>query len=161
MYFTKAKLDNLDEIYNIIEIARKHIATFKIDQWQDGHPSIEQIKNDIINSNGYIVKENEEIIAYFALLDDDYYYNLYDIWLSNKPYKAIHRMASKYQDKGLGTLIFKELQKQYDHIKIDTHVGNISMNKCLLKNGFVSHGDIVIADGMHRIAYEYVKEQSC
>jgi len=158
MNIIKAKIENIDDICNIIEIARKHIATFNIDQWQDGHPNKDMIIKDIENGNGRIVLENDEIIAYFALLNDDYYYNQYNIWLNDKPYIAIHRMAAKYQDKGIGTYIFKQLQKEYDHIKIDTHIGNISMNKCLLKNGFINHGNIEIANGMHREAYEYVKE---
>jgi len=53
--------------------------------------------------------------------------------------------------------MFDEIKEKYDHIRVDTHDGNISMNKCLLKNKFKYCGVIHLKDGSPRNAYEYKK----
>ena len=67
-------------------------------------------------------------------------------------------MVCKYYDKGLGSKLLTDLKKTYSHIRIDTHSGNVSMNKCLLKNEFIKCGTIYLADGSPRVAYEYLNK---
>ena len=69
--FRKAALEDADDIW---EILRRAIARRKEDgsnQWQDGYPNIEVIKDDIQNKYGYVLTLKEEIVGYCALLIND------------------------------------------------------------------------------------------
>ena len=154
----KAQLKDLDEIMKMIVEGRKHIQEYGIPQWINGYPSTETISDDINNDRGYVLIKDNEIIGYFVILHHDPCYDKIDgQWLDDSPYIAVHRTVTKYFNKGLGSLMFDEIKEKYDHIRVDTHEGNISMNKCLLKNNFKYCGVIYLADGAPRNAYEYIK----
>lgn len=160
MEIVKAKLDDTKIIIDMIENGRKHIQTFSIDQWINGYPNLDTIINDINNDIGYVCVLNDEIVGYFALLEyDECYEYIEGKWLNDSKYVAVHRCVVSNFDKGLGSLLFTQLKKRYDHIRVDTHIGNISMNKCLLKNGFKKCGTIYLKDGSPRIGYEYLDER--
>lgn len=154
-----ASINDLDTIMSMIEEGRKHIASYNIPQWINGYPSINTIKEDIDLNRGYVLIDNDEIVSYFVVLEYDPCYDKIDgKWLDEGNYVAIHRTVTKYFDKGLGSKMFDEIKLKYDHIRVDTHEGNISMNKCLLKNNFVYCGVIYLADGSPRNAYEFIKK---
>ena len=154
----KATLKDLDEIMPMINNGRKHIQEYGIPQWINGYPSTETISEDINNDRGYVLVEDDEIVGYFVLLKHDPCYDKIDgKWIDDSPYIAVHRTVTKYFNKGLGSLMFDEIKEKYNHIRVDTHEGNISMNKCLLKNKFKYCGVIYLADGAPRNAYEYKK----
>lgn len=154
----KANLNDLDMIMPMIEKGRSHIQEYKIPQWINGYPSVETISEDIQNDRGYVLIKDDEIVGYFVILNHDPCYDKIDgKWIDDSPYIAVHRTVTKYFNKGLGSLLFDELKQNYDHIRVDTHEGNVSMNKCLLKNNFKYCGVIYLADGAPRNAYEYIK----
>ena len=154
----KAKITDLDIIMDMIEKGREHIHTYNIPQWINGYPSRNTILEDINLNRGYVLMQDNEIVAYFVLLEHDPCYDKIDgNWLCDDKYIAVHRTVTKYFNSGLGSKMFSEIKKEYDHIRVDTHDGNISMNKCLLKNGFKYCGVIYIVDGSPRNAYEYIK----
>lgn len=154
----KAEFKDLDTIMEMIVEGRKHIQTYNIPQWINGYPSVDTITEDINKNKGYLLVEDDEIVGYFVVIEHDPCYDTIDgAWLNNEPYVAIHRSVTKYFNKGLGSKMFDELKMIYDHIRVDTHEGNISMNKCLLKNDFKYCGVIYLADGAPRNAYEYTK----
>ena len=154
----QASLNELDIIMSMIDEGRKHIQTYGISQWINGYPSKELISDDINSGKGYLLIEDDEIVGYFVKVDYDPCYDVIEgKWLNDSPYVAIHRTVTKYFNNGLGSKMFDEIKKEYSHIRVDTHEGNISMNKCLLKNGFTYCGVIHISDGSPRNAYEYTK----
>lgn len=154
----KAELKDIEIIMSMIEEGRKHIQSYGIPQWINGYPSIETITEDINNNRGYLLIDNDEIVGYFVKVDYDPCYDKIDgAWINNEPYVAIHRTVTKCFNKGLGSKMFDEIKKEYSHIRVDTHEGNISMNKCLLKNNFKYCGVIYISDGSPRNAYEFIK----
>ena len=160
MNIRKAILNDLDIIMNMISVGRKHIETYHIDQWINGYPSKELIKEDVDNKRGYVLLDNDEIVGYFVKFDYDECYDKIDgQWLNDTSYVAIHRTVVKYFNKGLGSKMFDEIKKKYKHIRVDTHKGNISMNKCLLKNGFIYCGVIYLKDNSPRNAYEYIEKE--
>lgn len=153
-----ASLNDLDTIMFMIEEGRKHIQSYNIPQWINGYPSRETIKEDIDNNRGYLLIDNNETIGYFVIIEYDPCYDKIDgKWLDDSPYIAVHRTVTKYFNKGLGSKMFDEIKNKYNHIRVDTHEGNISMNKCLLKNDFKYCGVIHISDNSPRNAYEYIK----
>lgn len=158
MEIRKATLNDLDIIMNMISNGRNHIHEYRIDQWVNGYPSKEVIMEDINTDKGYVLLDENEIVGYFAKLDyDECYDKIEGSWINDSHYVAIHRTVTKYFNKGLGSKMFDEIKKKYDHIRVDTHEGNISMNKCLLKNKFKYCGIIFLKDGNPRNAYEYIK----
>lgn len=166
MIITKAKINEIDQIMYIVDEGRKKIAVYGIDQWQNGFPNKEMFINDINKNRLYVLKQDDTIHGVFAVVDYDNSYDEIDgKWLSDDDYVAIHRVA--VLEKGLGSFIFTHLKEKYNHIRVDTHVGNIAMNKCLLKNGFIYCGVITLKDknnnplpvelgGGLRNAYEYI-----
>lgn len=158
MLIRLANLDDLDIIMQMIENGRAHIQTYHIDQWINGYPSVETISEDINLKRGYLLTDNDEILAYYVVLNHDECYDVIDgKWLDESEYVAIHRVAVRDTQSGLGTKLFTELKNRHNHIRVDTHEGNISMNKCLLKNDFKYCGVIHLKDGAPRNAYEYTK----
>lgn len=153
-----AEINDLDIIMEMIEKGKEHIHSYHIDQWINGYPSVDTISEDINLKRGYVLLDNDEIVAYYVVLNHDPFYEYIEgKWISDSSYVAIHRAVTKDFVSGLGTKLFTELKNQYDHIRVDTHEGNISMNKCLLKNDFKYCGIIYLVDGAKRNAYEYIK----
>lgn len=166
MIITKAKYEDLDSIMEIVEKGRKQIASYGIDQWQSGTPNINTFKNDLKLDRLYVLKD-KNVEGVFACLNHDYSYDEIDgKWLEDSDYVAIHRVA--VNQKGYGSILLTMLKQMYPHIRIDTHKGNIAMNKCLLKNNFTYCGIITLKDengiipkslgGGERNAYEYLKK---
>lgn len=155
----QARIEDLDTIMSMISDGREHIASYNIPQWINGYPSCDVIQKDIGNKSGFVFIEDDEIVGYFVVINHDPCYdNIDGEWLYDEPYVAIHRTVTKYFNRGLGTKMFNEIKNIYSHIRIDTHVGNVSMNKCLVKNDFKYCGVIKLADGSPRVAYEYKRK---
>ena len=164
---SKATLQDIDSIMEIIESGKSFLKSQGLDQWQDGHPNKDMIIEDIKNNEFYVVKENGKILACAAIINriDPNYSEIYDgAWLTNNNYIVIHRIAtiSQYHSKGYATSLInyaKSLKDDNTSIRIDTHINNIPMQNLLTKNGFVLCGKIYldhIKDATHlRLAYEF------
>ena len=64
MRLVLSKTEDIPAIMQIINDAKKHLASQKIDQWQNGYPNQEQIENDILKKQSHIVKNDEnQVIA--------------------------------------------------------------------------------------------------
>jgi RimJ/RimL family protein N-acetyltransferase len=164
MEFRKAIYSDIDRIMDIIKNAQDHFKSEGIDQWQNGYPNYEIIKEDILNENSYVLLDHEIIIGTVSLSFDGEktYEKIYDgEWLSNEKYAVIHRMAIDINYKGLGlaSWVVKNLEEiclnqEIDRIKVDTHVDNLPMTKVLKKNGFEYCGIIYLEDKSPRVAFE-------
>lgn len=166
MEFRQAKISDLDQIVEIIELSKKYLKETKVDQWQDGYPAKEDLRRDIESGNSYVLTNKDEIIATTVIsLDGESTYNsiFNGEWITNEEYIVMHRVAvhDKYKGKG----IFKELIKEAESlalnnmifsIKIDTHRDNISMQRAVVKNNFKRCGIIYLENGSERIAFEKV-----
>ena len=76
-------------------------------------------------------------------------------WLDNRSYGVIHRLASDGSKKGIGSFCIKWVYEQCNHIRIDTHIDNIVMQKLVEKLGFIHCGTIYVEqDNYPRLAYE-------
>lgn len=165
----KAKITDLNEVMEVIDSGRAFLKEQGLDQWQDGHPNIDMVRNDILNNDFYIIKDNNKIVCVAAIIFsvDPNYSKIYDgNWLTNNKYAVIHRFATLkgYQNKGYATEIInytKSIISDNHSIRIDTHINNIPMQSLLAKNGFKLCGKIYldhIKDQTHlRLAYEYIK----
>lgn len=166
MEFRQAKISDLDQIVEIIELSKKYLKETKVDQWQDGYPAKEDLRRDIESRNSYVLTNKDEIVATTVIsLDGESTYNsiFNGEWITNEEYIVMHRVAvhDKYKGKGIFKELIKEaeilaLNKGISSIKIDTHRDNISMQRAVVKNDFQKCGIIYLEDGSERIAFEKV-----
>lgn len=164
MEFRQAKISDLDQIVEIIELSKKYLKETKVDQWQDGYPAKEDLRRDIESGNSYVLTNKDEIVATTVIsLDGESTYNsiFNGEWITNEEYIVMHRVAvhDKYKGKGIFKELIKEaeslaLNKGIFSIKIDTHRDNISMHRAVVKNNFKRCGIIYLEDGSERIAFE-------
>jgi len=166
MEFLRAVEKDASGIFNIIKQAQDYFKEQGINQWQDNYPNFKIINNDIENKNGYVLLKNNIILGTVVVSFDGEknYESIYNgKWLSNDEFAVIHRIAidSKFKGLGLSSVIIKNIEKiclnnGVHSIKIDTHKENISMQKMLLKNGFIYCGIIYLENKSERVAFEKI-----
>ncbi|MCX4269818.1 MAG: GNAT family N-acetyltransferase [Lachnospiraceae bacterium] len=167
LYFRRTEERDLDAVIEIVDAAKEYLRLQGIPQWQDGYPNRESFYKDIEREISYVLEENGKILGTIAIdLEGDRNYNwIYEgNWLSEKqPYAAIHRVAVDAERKGSGLAgkMIEEavklcLEKGIFSIKNDTHRLNQSMQRMLVKNGFVRCGIIYLENGEERIGFERI-----
>ena len=161
-----AKYENIENILNIINQAKEYFKQEKIFQWNSEYPNYDTIKRDIDKNTSFVVVDNNNIIATFALIigEDKNYKKIYNgKWLTNGLYGTIHRIAihNDYKRKGIANKILKYseeycLKNKVKSLRIDTHKLNRPMLSLIEKNNFTYCGIIKVEDLTDRIAYEKI-----
>ncbi len=169
MEFIVAKQEHLEKMCEITEQAKRQLRGLGLDQWQSGYPSEEVWQDDIEKGCTYLAVEEGEIVGIFAFqtTPDASYYEIDGKWLTDGTYAAMHRVCVSDACKGKGVAgkmfahgfqMAKELG--FPSVRIDTHPGNLPMQRALAKAGFVPCGEIHLVggceDGNLRIAFEKV-----
>ena len=167
MEIRKSCLDDVNHIMTLIHQAQQYFKENGIDQWQDGYPQANDIIQDIHQGESYIIEDTKVIgTMYFAVEDDPTYHVIDGAWkTSQQPYAVIHRIVVDENYKGQNMahqlLMFAIKECQNNHIqsiRIDTHKDNLSMQRFLLKHGFVACGQITLLSGAKRIGFEKILE---
>lgn len=164
MIIVKAKEKDVKQIMDMVNDAKAFLKSKGVNQWQDGYPNEEVFYNDIKEERLYVIKENEEVLGVYALVNYEPTYDvIYDgKWSKDLPYVAVHRICVKesYKGKGISRFMFDELKKKYKYIRVDTHRENENMQRCLAKNGFSLRGSIYLdsESDRHRLAFDYYEE---
>ncbi|WP_338627293.1 GNAT family N-acetyltransferase [Clostridium baratii] len=166
MKLRKSVNEDINNIMQIIDKAKEALKEQGIDQWQNGYPNADVIRNDILNNDSYVFIKNNEIVATSAVSFDGEktYDKIYDgNWISNDEFAVIHRIAisNKYKGTGIASKIIKMIEaicldKDVHSIKVDTHEFNIPMQKLLKKNDFKYCGVIFLEDKSKRVAFEKI-----
>lgn len=164
LYFRKSNISDIERILKIIDDAKSYFKDRGIEQWQNGYPNRGIIENDISLGNGYVLLNNNSVVATVCIIfdSDKNYDTIYEgKWISSLPYAVIHRIAvcDDYKGKGVSSIILREIEnmckiKDTHSIKVDTHENNMSMRRFLEKNGFKYCGIIYLEDENKRVAYE-------
>jgi GNAT superfamily N-acetyltransferase len=159
------RLATLADATTIWEILQAAILQRKMDgstQWQNGYPNEGTVANDIQQGYGYVIEENNMIIAYAAIVfgDEPTYEVINGAWMSNQPYVVVHRVATAptLKGKGIATQLFLmieklALSKNIFSIKVDTNFDNIPMLKIMDNLNYTYCGEIFVS-GIPRRAYE-------
>ncbi|MBP5499258.1 MAG: N-acetyltransferase [Bacteroidales bacterium] len=154
----KSSPDDIPSILELIDEARKKmVAEGNIHQWADGHPSRQQIEDDVERGVSYMMEEEGEAVATFALIEgpDPTYAVIYDgQWLNDRPYYVIHRVASGHKAHGVMRRVLDYAFTLTDTVRIDTHADNKTMQGLLRKYGFAYCGIIHLANGDPRLAFQ-------
>jgi GNAT superfamily N-acetyltransferase len=164
MILRKAVLSELPIIWEILQQAIEQRKQAGSDQWQNGYPNPEVVTDDIAKGYGYVLTEDDAIIAYAAIIFDiePAYTAIKGKWLTNGDYVVVHRVATSnaVKGKGVATHLFKEIEvlsaaKKIYSIKVDTNFDNIPMLKILDKLNYTYCGEVSFS-GSPRRAYEKV-----
>lgn len=163
MYFKKAKLENIDDILEIINQAKENLKKKGLSQWQGDYPNKSTIEEDIKKEIGYVL-EVENCIRGYVVVDfteDEAYKNIKGKWNSLGKYVSIHRCAihDELRGKGYGSELFKFAEKiakenSIFSVRVDTDPKNLTMKHLFEKNGYKYCG-IVFIDG-EKVAYEKI-----
>ncbi|MEN9961456.1 MAG: hypothetical protein RL045_1710 [Bacteroidota bacterium] len=157
-----AKLSELDTIWEILQDAIAQRKRDGSEQWQQGYPNLETVTKDIQDGYGYVVEEDEEVVAYAAIIFgvEPNYAKITGKWLSEGDYAVVHRVATAEAVKGKGVatqlfILIEELSRSKGifSIKVDTNFDNQPMLRILEKLSYTYCGEIFFG-GATRMAFE-------
>lgn len=175
MKFILAELKYIEEMCRITQEAKEQLKRLGLDQWQKGYPSREIWLEDIENKMTWLAMDDdgEKVLGAFAyqVTPDVSYGEIDGAWLTDGPYASMHRVCVSDDSKGRGVAGamfahgFSMAKEQgFVSARIDTHPGNLPMQKALKKAGFVFCGRIILKGGSEagdeRLAYEKVLQSS-
>lgn len=162
MVLRKADTSDAIRIWKILQQAIEQRKQDGSDQWQNGYPNEQTVQNDIAEGIGYVLIENDQIIAYAAIIFgiEPAYTEIKGKWLSNDDYVVVHRVATSNEVKGRGiaTQLFRMIEdlairEKVFSIRVDTNFDNIPMLKILDRLDYTYCGEIFF-NGASRKAYE-------
>lgn len=159
----KAEMDDLNRLMEIFEVARQFMQSVgNANQWINGYPQRELIQEEIVREYCHVCTDKEgKVVATFCFVPgpDPFYHKIEDgQWLNDKPYYAIHRLASDGSVKGIGSVCIEWCGQHYDNLRMDTHADNWVMQRLAERCGFVKCGIVYVANGTPRIAYHRYRE---
>lgn len=161
MEIRNTRPEELDEVMEIYEKARQVMrSSGNMNQWINGYPSRELIREDIASGYSYVMTDQGGIHAVFTLIDgEDPTYKVIENgqWLNDKLYVTIHRIASNGTYAHSSDICYDWALSVRDNLRIDTHQDNCIMRHVLDRNGFTECGTIYVSDGSPRIAYQKEK----
>ena len=161
MHIRKAALEDLKTIMDIYRTAQDFmIESGNPDQWGHRYPTVDLIESDIENGLCHLIYEGENPHGVFALFEGSeptYEHIENGEWLNDDEYVTIHRIASDGKIHGIFRYAVTYCKRNYTNIRIDTHASNIVMQNQIERNGFERCGTIYVADGSHRMAYQWTR----
>ena len=164
MILRNATFMELPIVWDILQQAIEQRKQDGSAQWQNGYPNEQTVLEDFSNGYGYVLIDNNVVIAYAAIIfgEESAYNDIKGKWLTNGEYATVHRVAvsETLKGKGVATHLFKIIEilcvkeKVYS-IKVDTNFDNVPMIKILSKLNYTYCGEIFFS-GASRKAYEKV-----
>ncbi|WP_256004067.1 GNAT family N-acetyltransferase [Pedobacter deserti] len=162
--FREASPNEIDQIWAILDKAIERRKAEGSEQWQDGYPNMEVVRNDISKQAGYVLTEKDQIVGYVAVLvnDEPAYDNIEGKWLSTGDFVVIHRVgiAESHLGRGLARQMLEHIarfaaERNIHSIKADTNFDNPAMIRTFENAGYVYCGEVLLR-GKSRRAYEKV-----
>lgn len=162
--FRKTTQQDIPQIWEILQKAIQRRKEDGSNQWQDGYPNPEVIKNDMEKEAGFVLMDDEKVIGYCAVFinDEPAYADIEGKWLTNDDFVVFHRVAvaEEYLGKGLAKEMMKfieefALDNSIYSVKADTNFDNLAMMKSFEKAGYTYCGEVYFR-GSARKAYEKV-----
>lgn len=162
MTLRKAVISDAGIIWEILQQAIEQRRRDGSQQWQSGYPNEQVVEEDIASGYGYVLADNDDVIAYAAVVFgiEPAYNDIKGAWLSLGDYAAIHRVAVADTAKGKGVAkhLFTLIEglavtNNVYSIKVDTNFDNIPMLKILDRLNYTYCGEVFFY-GAPRMAYE-------
>lgn len=140
---TKANLNDINQIMEIINETVKEMKSYNNTQWDENYPQDKDFAKDIELGELYVDKEDNTIMGFICVnyIEPVEYNDLN--WSKDEKCMVIHRMAvnSKFRNKGVGTKLMnfaEELARKngVNYLKTDTYSINTKMNSLFRKCNF-------------------------
>ena len=175
MELRRALRSDLDRIMEVLDEGRASLAALGIDQWQGQYPHREHIEQDIDRGENVVIVDDEgRIVATAAvgILNAEEYHELKDgEWLieaQGEPFRCVvvQRIAvsTACTKSGLATRIMSYAfdyarEASCKSVRVNTHPGNIPMQRVLEKQGYTRCGTITMdhVEGSTPERYAYEK----
>ena len=157
--------NDVSRVLEIVEQGKAYLKASGVDQWQNGYPNEAVIVQDITDGYAYVLEMDGEVVGTVALSFDGepWYDDIDGAWLTEGDFLVVHRMAVHASVRGTDAAseILKAAgrlceQRGVKSIKIDTHEGNVPMQKLVKKNGFSYCGTVILGREGKRLAFEKV-----
>lgn len=161
--FRKAKPDELPQLWDIVRHAISRRRDEGSDQWQDGYPNLEVLRNDIDKGAAFVLTEGETIVGYCAVMinDEPAYAHIDGEWLTESDFVVFHRIAvaRDHLGKGLAKRMMEHIEafavrNHIRSIKADTNYDNAAMLRIFESMGYVYCGEVHFRGNARRKAYE-------
>ena len=145
---SKAKMEELKEIYELYKICSQDLKKQDIYMWDEDYPTIDLIEKEIKADNMFVIKEDNQIIVSFDLSD-----YLDELWApvdwQDDNFLGLHLLAvhPDYQRQGYGLKVLK-FSEEYalDNNFTSLHLDVLSKNQAALKlyrnNGYKKVGEL-------------------
>ena len=142
--YRMANIDDLDDIFRIVENAVKQMEHEKIHQWDSNYPTKEDFSNDIRKKQLYIGIINDKIVVVYALNKEcDEQYKSGEWQYIGDNYNVIHRLcvSPDYQNKGIARATLLHIEKELEllgikAIRLDVFCENPYALKLYSNNGY-------------------------
>lgn len=159
-----ATLDDLAVLDPIFESARQYMAAQgNAGQWVEGRPNSKSVRGNVESGEGRVVVLGDKVVGFFVVsTNEPAYEQIAENWSVSTPYIVVHRFAA-YPGYKVGSFVFSYLQEQHDHIRVDTHRNNQTMQHLMDKFNFKYVGDVDYHMEPHdgiRMCFEWVRPQA-
>lgn len=156
-----AKIENLNELENLLNAGKKHMDDQGISQWDSKYPSSCHLEKDIKNKEVYIQKGNNKIVS-MATYSKEPFYEMKKDFSTIRYIKRVVTLPSEV-GKGLTTkmlnnLFFKAKEEKINRIYISTSESNYIMQRVIEKTGFKKVNKKIISN-RENIGYMYIYEK--
>ncbi|ATP56063.1 GNAT family N-acetyltransferase [Pedobacter ginsengisoli] len=160
--FRKATLNDLPQIWVILQNAIQRRKEDGSNQWQDGYPNPQIVEKDIEQDAGFVLADGDSIAGYCAILinDEPAYAEIKGKWLTDDNFVVFHRVAisEDHLRKGLSGKMLNYIEdfarnNNINSVKADTNFDNGAMKHVFEKAGYVYCGEVFFR-GSSRLAYE-------
>lgn len=165
IYVRQTTLDDLPKAMETIAGTKKTLSDNGVDQWQQGYPNEEIVKQDIEEDIGFSLILDGEIVGGAALqqgYDKDFQDMIDGAWDSESDvtYAIIRRLSVNEKGKRFCSDLIENLLTishylGYSDVRTDVHPDNLEMKRIITDCGFVEKGTIRVArENDKRIAYQ-------
>ena len=147
--YRAAAIDDLDEVFRLVECAVGQMEQKKIFQWDSIYPSKEDFRNDIEKKSLYLGVVHDKIVVVYALNEqcDEQYKN--GKWkYTGENYKIIHRLcvSADCQNKGIARVTLTHIEKELKSlgvkaIRLDVFSENPHALRLYMNNGYQKTGE--------------------
>ncbi len=149
-----ARIEDLDQVVEVINDAKALFRLDGSDQWQDtdNYPNYDTMLKDLERKELYVNIKDDVIVGCIVLssIHEEAYDNIYDgSWLTNGEYLVIHRLAVRdgWYKKGIAKELMEYVInlskiKKVSSIRVDTKMENTRMLNLLYKFNFKLVGKI-------------------
>lgn len=164
MTFRLATKDDIPQMMPLFEAASLGLRNMGVNQWQNGYPQRSLIESDVESGVSFVLLDEGEIIgtAVISFGGEPTYDHIEGAWLTTEAeFVVIHRLTIRPDRRGarLAERLFAEAERMCRErgvrtMRIDTHEGNLPMQRAVERYGFRRCGVIYLDNGDPRLAYE-------